>query len=99
MLEGDVQVSAKNVVVQVVQIKYTGISDVAGSPSPEAITVGSGQAYVFRNGKMIKGTWSRDAADSTTQFVSKSGDEITLAPGRTWIELYPDDRPKIETGK
>jgi hypothetical protein len=99
MLEGDVQVSAKNIVVQIVQIKYTGIYDVAGSPSPEAITTGSGKAYVFRGGKVIVGTWVRQGEDDVTRLLAKGGDEIKLAPGRTWIELYPDDRPEIEIGK
>jgi hypothetical protein len=99
MLEGDVQVSAKNVVVQIVKTQLTGTIDAAGNPSPEAITVGSGKAYVFRGGKMIVGIWVRQGTDDTTVFKTKSGDTIDLAPGRTWVELYPDDRPAVETGK
>jgi hypothetical protein len=99
LLEGDVQVSATNVIVQVVKTKITGISDAAGNPSPEAITVGSGRAYIFRDGRMIVGTWVRQGKDDVTQFLTKSGDEIKLAPGNTWIELYPNDRPAVATGK
>jgi Protein of unknown function (DUF3048) N-terminal domain/Protein of unknown function (DUF3048) C-terminal domain len=98
-VEGDVQVAAKNVVIQVVKIKYTGIYDVAGSPSPEAITVGSGKAYVLRNGRVIAGKWTRSSEDDTTQLETKSGDEIKLAPGNTWVELYPNDRPPVELSK
>ena len=99
MLEGDVQVSAKNVVIQIVKIKYTGIHDVAGSPSPEAITVGSGKAYVLRDGKVIVGKWVRPSEDDMTKLETKSGDEISLTPGNTWVELYPNDRPAVEISK
>jgi hypothetical protein len=99
MVEGDVQVSARNVVVQIVKTKLTGVSDVAGNPSPEAITVGVGKAYIFRGGRMIVGKWIRKPADAVTKFVTFAGDEIKLAPGNTWVELYPDDRPAVETGK
>ena len=98
LLEGNVQVSAANVVVQMVQIKYDGISDVAGAPSPEAVTVGSGKAYVFRDGRMIVGKWIRSSSSQLTKFVTKSGDVIKLAPGNTWVELFPIDKT-VETGK
>jgi hypothetical protein len=97
MLEGDVQVYAKNVVVQVVRIKMTGIHDAAGNFSPEAITVGSGKAYVFRSGHMIVGRWLRESGDDVTKFVTKSGDTISLAPGKTWVELYPSNDPAVAT--
>ena len=99
MLEGDVQVAARNVVIQFVKIRYTGIYDVAGSPSPEAITVGSGKAYVLRNGTVMAGKWVRSSEDDLTTFETKSGDEIKLTPGNTWVELYPEDRPAVEIAK
>ena len=99
MLEGNVQVSAANVVVQVVKIIYPGQKDVLGTPSPEAVTVGKGKAYVFRNGRMIVGKWVRAKSSDVTKFETKSGDVIPLSPGTTWVELYPDDRPAVETGK
>jgi DUF3048 family protein len=86
------QFSAKNVVVQVVQIKLTDVTDANGVHSPRVISVGSGKAYVFRDGKMIRGTWKRDSAADITKFVDANGDEIPLAPGNTWIELLPQDR-------
>src|SRR5207249_3055735 len=53
------QVSAKNVVVQVVKVFNTSIHDANGVPSPEVVATGSGKAYVLRNGRIIEGTWSR----------------------------------------
>jgi hypothetical protein len=99
-LENGAQVSAKNVVVQVVRYDYsTGISDVIGSPSPEAITVGFGKAYVFRNGRVIVGKWVRSSPSAITQFETKGGTVIPLTPGNTWVELYPSDHPAVQIGK
>jgi hypothetical protein len=97
-IEGGGQVSATNVVVQVVKIRYDGLADVIGTPSPEAVTVGSGKAYVFRDGRMIVGKWTRDKAGDLTQFQTRSGDTIELAPGNTWVELFPKNL-KVEAGK
>lgn len=86
------QFSAKNVIVQVVQTKLTDVRDANGTPSPLVISVGTGRAYVFRDGKAITGTWERQSAGDITKFLDASGNEIPLAPGNTWIELLPQDR-------
>ncbi|SRR6266567_1445628 len=83
------QVNAKNVVVQVVKVIQTGITDVNGVPSPEVVATGTGKAYVLRNGKMITGTWSRPKLGDITRFFDKKGREIGLDPGNTWVELFP----------
>jgi hypothetical protein len=46
---------------------------------------------VFRNGKVIKGEWRREEASELTSLVDAQGDEISLAPGQTWVELFPED--------
>jgi hypothetical protein len=84
------QVGAKNVIVQVVELRDTGIADVNGVASPEVVSVGNGVAYVFRNGRMIKGTWERDGLEDVTVFRDAQGNEISLTPGNTWVELLPD---------
>ncbi len=89
MLESGVQVSAVNVVVQVVKVAPGRIVDAAGNPSPEVTLTGSGKAYVFRDGRMIAGTWRRPLLSDLTKFVAPSGEVIPLAPGNTWVELLP----------
>jgi hypothetical protein len=86
------QFSATNVIVQVVKTDLTDQTDANGIKSPRAITVGKGKAYVFRNGRVIKGTWVRDSVDQVTKFLDTDGNEIKLAPGQTWIELLPKDK-------
>ena len=89
MLEDGSQVSATNVVIQVVQVTDSAILDAAGNPSPDVELTGSGKAYVLRDGRLIRGRWERDTLDDLTRFLMKDGTEITLAPGRTWVELIP----------
>jgi Protein of unknown function (DUF3048) N-terminal domain/Protein of unknown function (DUF3048) C-terminal domain len=83
------QVSTTNVVIMSVNIASTGLRDILGNPSPLDVTVGSNPVWVLRNGKMIKGTWSRKTVTSGLVLRDKQGHVINLAPGRTWIELLP----------
>jgi DUF3048 family protein len=88
-LENGDQVSAKNVVIQVVKTKQGPVSDVNGVVSPEVIPTGGGKAYVCRNGHCIQGSWKRPKVSDLTVFEDRSGDEIPLQPGNTWVELVP----------
>ncbi|MFL5797829.1 MAG: DUF3048 C-terminal domain-containing protein [Actinomycetota bacterium] len=88
-LEGGGSITARNVVVQVVKLKKTGIVDAAGNPSPEVVATGRGACFVFRNGRVIRGTWTRPTSGDLTTYEDTSGNEISLSPGTTWIELLP----------
>lgn len=46
---------------------------------------GTGDAYVFTNGKVIKGTWKRSGDNEPNLFYDENGDEIVLNQGKTWI--------------
>ncbi len=89
-LESGEPISAANVVVQLVKVVPGTIVDAAGNPSPEVTLTGGGKAYVFRDGRMIVGRWERDGLSDVTRFVTRSGEEILLSPGNTWVELLPD---------
>jgi Protein of unknown function (DUF3048) N-terminal domain/Protein of unknown function (DUF3048) C-terminal domain len=89
------QLSATNVVVMSVDIASTGLRDVAGSPSPEDVTVGSNPVWVLRDGKLIQGTWHRPKISSGVTLRDKKGHVIKLAPGRTWVELLPKGRKPV----
>jgi hypothetical protein len=91
-LEDGAQVSATNVVVQVVEVRLTNVLDPAGNPIPEVSVIGRGPAFVFRNGRVIRGRWIRESSGDTTQFVDRQGNDIALAPGTTWVELFPRER-------
>jgi len=92
-LEDGTQVAATNVVVMLVDRESTNIVDVAGNPAPTFDVVGSGDLFVFRNGSVIEGTWERDSEEDVTRLLDRQGEEIALAPGQTWVELFPSDAP------
>jgi hypothetical protein len=89
MLTDGNQVSAKNVVVMQVRVGTSDIVDAAGNHSPTVSVTGGGKAFVFRDGRMIVGRWSRRSLSELTTITSRSGDTIALSPGNTWIELLP----------
>ena len=78
-----VQLSAKNVLVLVTTYGQSA----ADSRSPEAQTVGSGEAFVYTTGRVIHGRWNRPAIDKPTSVVDDAGRPVFFSPGQTWIEL------------
>lgn len=80
----NVRLAPKNVIVMFVQ--YAGG---AGVEQSEAVLTGTGPAWVFTGGKVVKGTWTRPDKAKPAKFTNASGHQIKLAPGQTWVEL-PD---------
>ncbi len=52
---------------------------------------GTGDAYIFTNGKVIEGTWSRDGDNGANMFYDENGDEVIFNQGKTWICCIWDD--------
>jgi len=78
-----VQIGVTNVIVQFTHY-----------PNPsQGSTIGEGDAWVFSNGKLVRGTWQRDSAEETIRYLDAEGNTIELTPGRTWIALLPNGRP------
>jgi DUF3048 family protein len=75
------QVSTNNVVV--LAMEY----DPGISGSPDAQTLGSGEAFVLTGGNYIHGTWTRKDIHDPFALVADNGSTIQLQPGRTFIEL------------
>lgn len=78
------QIAPQNVVVM--QVGYAGGVGAAGA---EAGLVGSGNVFVFTDGKVVRGTWNRPDKAVPAELVDASGAPIRLTPGKTWVEL-PD---------
>ena len=77
-----VRVAPPNVVIQ---FTTYGTSS-ADSRSPEAQTVGSGEAWVFTDGHVVRGRWERPDPSRPATLVA-DGRPIRLTPGRTWVAL------------
>jgi len=89
MADSAVQLAPANVVVQFVPYSASDFVDVTGSRSPEAEMVGEGEAWVFTDGKLVRGRWTRPTRDAVTSFTDAGGQPIGLTPGQTFIELVP----------
>lgn len=59
----------------------------AGGGSPQALSVGSGDAIVLVDGQAVTGRWTRASAEEPYSLETATGDPIDLAPGRTWVLL------------
>jgi hypothetical protein len=86
----DVQISAANVVVlRVNEYPTPYIEDDTGAHENELTLTGTGQAYIFRAGFVLKGMWERPSLSQPATFVEADGAKMTLTPGNTWEELLP----------
>jgi hypothetical protein len=84
-------VTTTNVVVLIVKYKFGRYAEhIGGSGDFESQTLGSGPGYVFRDGRAIKITWSRQFVTQPWKFTGPNHEVVSLAPGRTWVELLPD---------
>lgn len=84
-------VTASNVAV--ISVSYTFgpyPESPGGSGDFESQTVGKGAGYVLRNGEAIKVTWSRKSGSDPMIFTNAAGHVVSMAPGRTWVEIDPD---------
>ena len=82
-------VVADDVVVLQVAIRGTGIIDQAHNEDPLVVVIGSGTAWVLRDGTITAGHWSRPTVADGTTLTDVSGQPLRLHPGRTWLELLP----------
>lgn len=78
------QLSPKVVVALVMQYSQNGIYSVYQ-------TTGSGSMYVFQDGIIQKGTWTKTGEKEQFTFADEAGKPILLSPGQTWISLMKAD--------
>lgn len=81
------EIVADTMIVQRVKSK---ILDEIGRKEIE--TLGKGDVYVFRNGKMTKGQWFKQSRKDRTKFYDEEGEIIPLQAGKIWVEVLPDDK-------
>lgn len=87
-----VQLSATNLVVMSVEH-----DDIAGQPTARFTDGATGPAWVATGGKILKVNWASGAVGQPFVFTDREGDPVTLAPGKTWILVYPGDASAART--
>lgn len=87
------QLFAKNVVVL--------LANVTPAPRPgvpDAVTVktiGQGDALLFRDGKVVKGKWSKADVANRTMLTNVDNTPLAITPGNVWIEVVPKDKKDV----
>lgn len=51
--------------------------------------VGSGEMLFFKNGQVIKGTWSKETAEDNIKFFGNNNEEISMVRGQVFVEMLP----------
>lgn len=84
-LESDTQISSKNIVV--LYVKEEGPVD---KEHHMLYTVtGEGDAYLFQNGQVIKGSWEKTDGEDRLKVLDDKGKEVEFVRGKIWIEVLP----------
>lgn len=86
-------VAARNVVAILTDVELTdryGL-DAAGSMKVDMRLVGTGTAYIFRDGRRQAVTWSRPDIFDPYTFTNAAGEKVFLSPGQTWIHVIPKE--------
>ncbi len=74
--------TANNVIVQ--ETKITILDEVGRK---KITTIGEGNATILSGGRATVGTWKKKSRTAPTQWFDEVGNEMKLAPGKTWVEV------------
>jgi len=85
--ESGVVLGPTTLVIQMVSIIPSEYKDKVGGVTPLSQTVGTGKAYVLRNGQRFVTTWSRQSSEAGTTFTFADGTVMNFDPGQIWIAL------------
>jgi hypothetical protein len=80
------RVVARNVIVLWMRLSYDPESE-PGHRRPVLDQIGTGTAWVFRDGAVIKGTWAKKDSGGLTRLYDGAGKEISLVRGRIFIQV------------
>jgi hypothetical protein len=78
------QLEPKVVVAMVVPLSQ-GALDATGAYYSDYAVIGSGQAYIFQDGTVTTGTWSKSGSTSQIVFTDANNNPIKLNAGQTWV--------------
>jgi hypothetical protein len=83
--ESEEAVTAANVIVLAAEHSYffrSGNSEII-----EIDLLGTGSAYLFRDGQVFEVAWSRPTAEAVLTLVDLQGNPFPLKPGNTWYQV------------
>ncbi|MEN9324728.1 MAG: hypothetical protein RL414_482 [Actinomycetota bacterium] len=85
------QLGSPTLIIQKVSITPSEYHDKVGGVTPFSNTVGSGSAYLLRDGKSFPIYWNRVSPEVGTTWTLKDGSPAHFAPGQIWIALVDNE--------
>jgi hypothetical protein len=85
--ESGVVLGPTTFVIQMVKISPSEYGDKLGGVTPLSETIGTGKAYVLRNGERFVTVWNRPTAESGTTFSFSDGTVMNFDRGQVWVAL------------
>lgn len=85
--DSGVRLGASTLVIQKVKITDSIYKDKVGGVTPFSPTVGTGEGYIARDGKVFKALWNRPSEESGTKWTTIDGAEISFKKGQIWVAL------------
>jgi hypothetical protein len=61
-----------------------------GHSRPVVGAIGTGRAFVFREGRLTEATWSKASEAAPTRLLAADGEEMPLVRGKTFIQIVPE---------
>ena len=74
------QVTPENVIVSFTPYAESDVTDSFGVPIREAQTVGSGDAWIFTGGQLVRASWHKPSLEAP-QYLDAAGQPVRLTPG------------------
>jgi hypothetical protein len=85
--ESGVVLGPTTFVIQIVKVSPSEYGDKFGGVTPLSETIGTGKAYVLRNGERFVTIWNRPTAESGTTFSFSDGSVMNFDRGQVWVAL------------
>ena len=82
-METGEQLKFKNVLIQIADVHERG--DEAGHK--DMVSIGEGKGYYLTNGICQPVTWKKADQQTPTHWYDAEGEELSLNPGKTWINV------------
>lgn len=82
------RVTTRNVVVLFMPFRIDAKIE-PGHARPVVGSIGSGKAWIFREGEVVSGTWRKQKQTGPTRLFDASGHEVPLVRGNTFFQVVP----------
>lgn len=83
------RIAPTTVVVMVVPIRRSAAIEGPALGRLEADSIGKNTAWVFADGRVTKGTWSKKTPTDRTRFLDAAGKEIAFPRGQIFVQVVP----------